>query len=76
MHALLFHRQNAFADDDLHAYAEKVGLDVATRDIATGSALRCAHESVVTKARPMRRASARRASTSRPFATTASRMTS
>ena len=32
MHALLFHRQNALADDYLRRYAEKLGLDVARFD--------------------------------------------
>jgi protein-disulfide isomerase len=53
MHELLFHRQKALADDDLHAYADKIGLDVARferdrlspevrarigRDVASGDA--------------------------------------
>ena len=32
MHALLFHRQNALADDYLRRYAAKLGLDVARFD--------------------------------------------
>jgi protein-disulfide isomerase len=32
MHALLFHRQNALADDYLRRYAEKLGLDVVRFD--------------------------------------------
>jgi protein-disulfide isomerase len=32
MHALLFHRQNALADDYLRRYAAKAGLDVARFD--------------------------------------------
>ncbi len=53
MHELLFHRQKALAEDDLHAYAEKIGLDVTRferdrlspevrarigRDVASGDA--------------------------------------
>ena len=32
MHALLFHRQNALADDYLRRYAAKLGLDVVRFD--------------------------------------------
>ncbi|NUT55152.1 MAG: DsbA family protein [Thermoleophilia bacterium] len=32
MHALLFHRQNALADDYLRRYAAKLGLDIARFD--------------------------------------------
>jgi protein-disulfide isomerase len=32
MHELLFHRQKALEDDDLRAYAEQIGLDVARFD--------------------------------------------
>ena len=53
MHALLFHRQRALADDDLRAYASELGLDEARferdrlgsetlarvrRDVASGEA--------------------------------------
>jgi protein-disulfide isomerase len=41
MHALLFHRQNALADDYLRRYAGKLGLDVARFDRdRTGPAVR------------------------------------
>jgi len=32
MHELLFHRQRALTDDDLHRYAARLGLDVARFD--------------------------------------------
>ena len=45
MHELLFHRQKALGDDDLHGYAAQLGLDVAAfdRDRAS-SAYRGPHE--------------------------------